>query len=66
MTDNLRDRIAAAIYSMAMAWDDFPYEELSDHVKDLYRSEADAVIAALGLRNTCGCVPIFPPKADDD
>jgi hypothetical protein len=50
MSDNLRDRIAAAIYQTVRAWDDFPYEELPDHAKGLYRVQADAVIAALGLR----------------
>jgi hypothetical protein len=51
VTDNLRDRIAAAINGIRIQRDGDSYEM------------AEAVIAALPELNTCGCVPIFP-KAD--
>jgi len=62
MSDNsgmsdMRDRIAAAIYVAADPWEHgFPWESLADHVKVLYREQADAVIAELGLSVTGGVI----------
>ena len=47
MTDNLRDRIAAAIYSKAAGWDDFPFDDLMPTFKAMFLEQADAVIEAL-------------------
>ena len=57
MTD-LRTRIAAAIYHAASAWDqDWPFDELVDHVRVLYLEQADAVIEELKLRrDTVGLI----------
>lgn len=47
MTDTLRDRIAAAIYSVQKPWDGFSFAELSEYTQSLYREQADAVIREL-------------------
>lgn len=45
----LRDRIAAAIYSKVSGWDGFPFDDLTDTFKAIFLEQADAVIEALGL-----------------
>lgn len=48
-TNDLRDRIAATIYKTVMAWDDFPFDQLTDNARAIYLEMADAVINELGL-----------------
>lgn len=57
MTDNLRDRIAAALFrwdhplSRNHAWD-----EAEDHVREDFRTAADVLIRELGIRQeSCPC-----------
>lgn len=47
---SLRDRIAEAIYSVGLPWDGYPFDQLTTSVRALFLEQADAVIAALGLR----------------
>ena len=46
-TDDLRTRIASAIYSKVAAWDDFPFDDLTDTFKAIFLEQADAVIREL-------------------
>ena len=54
MPDNLRDRIAAALYERHYRLDgrpsDLTFDDLEPAIRDVYLSDADAVIAALGLK----------------
>lgn len=50
MTDTLRDRIAEAIYEGASGWEDYPFDQLTASIKAMFLEQADAVIAALALR----------------
>lgn len=47
---NLRTRIAAAIYGVQLPWDGHPWQSLTREAQSLYLEQADAVIAELGLR----------------
>lgn len=44
---NLRDRIAAAIYATPPVWDQWPWDDLTDDARQVWREQADAVIAVL-------------------
>lgn len=47
VTDELRDRIAAAIYATPPVWDQWPWDDLTDDARQVWREQADAVIAEL-------------------
>lgn len=47
MTDNLRTRIAAAIYGVSLSDADPPWERVPDRYRSGALAQADAVIAAL-------------------
>lgn len=40
---DLRDHIAAAIYSKVAGWDDFPFDQLTDNARAMFIEQADAV-----------------------
>lgn len=48
MTDNLRDRIAKALFRNG--FENLKWEDESEELREVLRGEADAVIAELGLR----------------
>ena len=56
MGEDLRTRIAAAIYGVQKPWDGFQFAELSTPTQSLYQEQADAVIQALGLRIEYGAL----------
>lgn len=69
MPDTLRDRIAAVlhdIYGSGIGYADEVWDDLPNMVQDDYRRDADAVIAALGLREEREDVASFQPGEIDD
>ena len=59
MTDELRDRIARALWEREcemprVAFIERPWDEVTDEIREAMLTYADAVIAALGLREVSG------------
>jgi hypothetical protein len=72
VTNNLRDRIARALYEdwwhVSESWHEPPrWEKLSDAARDGWLLKGDAVIAALNLGQACegGCVWQIPNRFQD-
>jgi hypothetical protein len=61
---DLRDRIAAALFRRR--WDLISWEDETEVCREMWRRDADAVIAALGLREEREDVASFQPGEIDD